>query len=88
MSHAKGMRLVEQFARIGEVSLAIIAIDIGAGKVADNDQIQIAIVIEVDERAAVGAAKAFSGEAGRFRAVQKISLAIELEVPFKVRLAP
>jgi len=49
---------------VGEVSVSVVVIQIDAGKVADYKKIEIAVIIEVDEAARVGAPEPFRFESG------------------------
>lgn len=65
VSHPEEMPMVvEGGGAIDERAIAIIVIEIQAGKIADVDQVERAIVIEIDEGGAVGAAEAFRVQTG------------------------
>ena len=58
------MILDEPLGRIGELSRAVIEVKIDTGEVADDDQVQVAIVVDVGERRAVRSSVALGCKAG------------------------
>lgn len=65
VSHPEEMpMMVEGGGAVDERALAIVVINIQAGKIADVDEVERAIVIEIDEGGAVGASEAFRVETG------------------------
>ena len=63
------MILDEPLGRIGELPRAVIEVKIDTGEVADDDQVQIAIVVYVGERCAVRSSMALGCKAGVVGAV-------------------
>ena len=54
MRHAEAVMILDEpLGRIGEFPLAVIEVKIDTSEVADDDQVQIAIVVYVGERCAV-----------------------------------
>ena len=51
---------------VDEVSTSVVVVEVDPGEIADHEQIEVCITIEIDEAARIGAAKAFFGETGGF----------------------
>ena len=60
---------------IGELAHAVIEIKVDAGEVADDDEIEMAIGVEICERGAVNAAPAFGSEVGGLGGVGEFAVA-------------
>ena len=61
------------------MALAVVLIDIDAGEIADDDQVEVAVFVEIDQRTAVGAAVAFVGDAGVLGDVDEVAAALVLQ---------
>ena len=61
---------------IGEVALAVVAVNVDPGKVADTEQIEIIIPVEIRERCTVCATVALGIESGVFCAIGEVALAV------------
>ena len=65
MRHAEAvMILYEPIGRVRELARAVVEVKIHTGEVADDDQVQVAVVVDVRERCAVRAAVALGCQPG------------------------
>jgi hypothetical protein len=62
--------------RVDEVATAIVVVQIDAGEVADDEQIQVVVVVEVDEAARVGPSVALRRQPSGFGRGRKVALAV------------
>ena len=75
--HAEGMRLRDPFARdVREVAPAVVRVYVDARKIAHDEQIEVAVGVQVAQRGAVGAPPAFLLQPRSHRGIGEISMAV------------
>src|SRR5437016_5414854 len=77
MRHAEEARFADPFgSHIAEVAMAIVAIEIDAAKIAHHQQVESAVIVEVDQRAAISPPVPLPPEAALDRGVPKMPRAV------------
>ena len=65
MAHAEVVPLVDHLlGHVGEVALAVVVVHVEPGEVGVDEQVEVAVAVEVDERAGERAAEALGRKAG------------------------
>ena len=77
VAHAEGVRLGDPLAgHVGEMAVAVVSVKVNAGEIAHDQQVQVAVVVQVNKRSTVNAPTAFLLQPGGHGRVGEIAMPV------------